>query len=207
MRKSVGPSGAAMLERICLATLDCGRRLAKFLLPYGLVRMIQQRKLSPLPIPRRSERVGVGPSTIIPISENAFVKVYWVNEEFGPGPSASVYVENDEVMRLDAFGGRRGHMHFNTHQARQLPKGGVARVYFVEGDIFAHIDRSAFELKVNLAYALKTNRDPSIRRFRVDPQKLSVVAERMRDAMRQLMEKYGTAVQRQPNTASRVEGY
>jgi hypothetical protein len=196
-----------MLKQICRRALRWGRRFVKQLLPHGIVGMIDQREWARSKMQRRAASVSVGPSTILPISENAFVKVYWVNEEFGPGPSASVYVENDEVMRLDAFGGRRGHMHFNTHQARQLPKGGVARVYFVEGDIFAHIDRSAFELKVNLAYALKTNRDPSIRRFRVDPQKLSVVAERMRDAMRQLMEKYGTAMPRQTGPASRVEGY
>jgi hypothetical protein len=196
-----------MLKQICRRALRRGRRLVKQLLPHGIVRMIERREMPPPEMQRRAASVGVGPSTILPLSENAFVEVYWVNEEFGPGPSASVYVENDEVMRLDAFGGRRGHMHFNTLQARQLPKGGVARMYFVEGDIFAHIDRSAFELQVNLAYALKTNRDPSIRRFRVDPQKLSVVAERMRDAMRQLMEKHGSAMERQPNTASRVEGY
>jgi hypothetical protein len=196
-----------MLKQICRRALRWGRRFVKQLLPHGIVGMIDKREWARSKMQRRAASVSVGPSTILPISENAFVEVYWVNEEFGPGPSASVYVENDEVMRLDAFGGRRGHMHFNTHQARQLPKGGVARVYFVEGDIFAHIDRSAFELKVNLAYALKTNRDPSIRRFRVDPQKLSVVAERMRDAMRQLMGKYGTAMPRQTGPASRVEGY
>ena len=196
-----------MLKQICRRALRWGRRFVKQLLPHGIVGMIDKRKWAPSKMQRRAASVGVGPSTLLPISENAFVEVYWVNEEFGPGPSASVYVQDNEVMRFDAFGGRRGHMHFNMHQARQWPEGGVARIYFVEGDIFAHVDRSAFELKVNLGYALKTNRDPSIRRFRVDPQKLSVVAERMRDAMQQLMEKHGSAMQRQPNTASRVEGY
>jgi hypothetical protein len=196
-----------MLQKIPGTALHRFRWLVKQLLPHGVVRLIDRGKRARPRLQRRAEVVGVGPSTILPISEGAFVEVYWVNEEFGPGPSASVYVADDEVMRLDAFGGRRGHMHFNMHQALQFPEGGVARIYFVEGDIWEHIERAAFELKVNLAYALKTNRDPSIRRLRVDPQKLSVVAERMRDAMRQLMEKHGSAMERQPNTASRVEGY
>jgi hypothetical protein len=196
-----------MLQNILGTARHRFRWLVKQLLPYGIVRMIAQREMPPPKMQRRAASVGVGPSTILPISENAFVEVYWVNEEFGPGPSASVYVENDEVMRLDAFGGRRGHMHLNMQQTYQVFEGKVARIYFAEGDIWEHIERAAFELKVNLAYALKTNRDPSIRRLRVDPQKLSVVAERMRDAMRQLMEKHGSAMERQPNTASRVEGY
>jgi hypothetical protein len=193
-----------MLERICLATLDCGRRLAKFLLPYGLVRMIQQRKLSPLPIPRRSERVGVGPSTVIPISEHAFVEVYWVNDEFGPGPSASVYVHDDEVMRLDAFGSPRGHMHLNHNQALGCPEGGSARIYFEDGDVLSQIDRSVFELKHNLAYALRTNRNPSIHGCRMDSRSLALAAERVRGAMLKLVEKHGTAARR-PASAPPLE--
>jgi hypothetical protein len=196
-----------MLIQTCRSALRWSRSFVKPLLPRGIRVMIDKHGWERSKMQRRAATVGVGPSTILPLSENAFVEVYWVNEEFGPGPSASVYVEGDEVMRLDAFGGRRGHMHFNTHQTRPSPEGGVARIYFVEGDIFSHIDRSAFELKVNLAYALMSNRDPSIRRFRVDPQKLSVAAERMREAMRRLMENHGSATENRPNTASRVEGY
>ncbi len=195
-----------MFERICRTALRCGARVAKRALPHGIVRRIERRLRPPRKLRRRAASVGVGPSTILPISEAAFVEVYWVNEEFGPGPSASVYVENDEVMRLDAFGGRRGHMHLNMQQTHQ-PSEEVARIYFAEGEIREHIERAAFELKVNLGYALKTNRDPSIRRFRVDPEKLSAIAERMRDAMRQLMEEHRSAMERRPSTTSRVEGY
>jgi hypothetical protein len=193
-----------MFKRICLTTLYCGRRFAKFVLPYGIVGMIQGRAPRASNLPRRALRVGVGPSTQIPISAHSFVEVYWVNEKFGPGPGASVYVHGDEVMRLDAFGGSRGHIHLNVDQVLPLPEGATARIYFEDGDVFSHIERSVFELKFNLAYALKTNRNPSIHGFRVDPQALAFAAERMRDAMLNLVEKHGTAAWR-PASAPPLE--
>ena len=75
-----------------------------------------------------------------PIQENVRLEVYWRDDRAGRGPAASLYVYDDEVLRLDCFDGDQGHCHVNIRQNKGH------RWYYPEGTVQQHIERSAFEL-------------------------------------------------------------
>lgn len=141
--------------------------------------------------PARSTQPNVGDLAVMAIPGGLRLEVYWLGPPAGPGPSASVYAGDDEVMRLDCFGGGRGHMHLNMKQARLAPGGGAARLAFGPGDVEDDIDRAAFELRTNLGYALKLNRRARVRAMAPHPKDLAAAAEWMRAGLLGLVEKHG----------------
>lgn len=120
------------------------------------------------------------------VQEGLELEVYWVEPEEGPG--ASVYARGEEVLRLDCFGGDRGHMHTNPHQARRYPLGLQARLFFPEGTIEDHVERARFELARNLAATLVVNRRRRIRTLRLDEAALAERADWMQRRMLALVE-------------------
>ena len=70
----------------------------------------------------------------------------------GPGPGASIYIRDDEVMRFDCFGSDLGHYHFNIRQAKFFVNGEKTRIFFPEGTVQDHIDQAAVQLRRNLDY-------------------------------------------------------
>lgn len=107
------------------------------------------------------------------------IETYWVGGKFGPGPGASVYAYDDEVMRFDCFGEPKGHMHINMKQSRLLPGGGSARIK-LPGSATDNIERAFFELTHNLEYCLKLNQNRRIRRIKLKRERLSQAADWMR---------------------------
>ncbi|MDZ7736274.1 MAG: hypothetical protein U5P41_09350 [Gammaproteobacteria bacterium] len=114
--------------------------------------------------------------------------MYWLREPLGPAPASSLYIFDDEVLRLDCLGGEAGYLHMNMKQSRLLPQGVSARLYFSPGSVNDHIDRAVFELMHNLHYLQILNRNRRIRRLKVDRAELTRAAEWMRERMQALIE-------------------
>lgn len=130
---------------------------------------------------------------IFDIQEGVRLEVYWARqshspESLGPGPGASLFVRGDEVLRLDCFGGSQGHFHINPRQVGLTAQ--VARFFFPEGTYEDHIDQAAFELSRNLPSALAMNRDPQIRRVKLDNARLDEASMTMRKTMLELLGKH-----------------
>ncbi len=129
---------------------------------------------------------------VIPVQNGARLEVYWNTNPLGPGPAASLYVLDEEVLRLDCFGGATGHMHINPVQANlALPWTTTPRYMFPPDRLEAHIDRSVFELTKNTQAALQTNLLGRVRSFTIESARLVDAAEQMKTQMFDLLTKHG----------------
>ena len=123
---------------------------------------------------------------------NVMLEVYWSRVPgVGWGPSASLFVLGEEILRLDCFGGADGHMHFNPEQAHLTAGWPAPRIRFGPGTIPDQIARGVFELKTNGVDALKSNMIKRIRDFPLDAAALDRVSNDMADYMQALYETHG----------------
>ncbi len=111
------------------------------------------------------------------------MEIYWVSEPVGPGPGASIYIGDDEVMRFDCFGSVEGHYHFNVRQSKFVPDGELIRIYFPPGTVADHINNAAIQLRRNLVYGRGTNLDPKVRTVKIDQQAIDEAAELMQQEL------------------------
>lgn len=125
--------------------------------------------------------------------QDACLIVHWSDfPPIGSGPSASLYVLGEEVMRLDCFGGNDGHMHFNPAQDylnNRLDAARTPRIYFLEGNRQDHVDRATFELKRNVSAALAMNVLPNIQNYSFDTRELEAAADQMYALMTEMLVK------------------
>ena len=125
--------------------------------------------------------------------QDACLIVHWSDfPPIGSGPSASLYVLGEEVMRLDCFGGNDGHMHFNPAQDylnNRLDVARTPRIYFLEGNRQDHVDRATFELKRNVSAALAMNVLPNIQKYSFDTTELEAAADQMYALMTEMLVK------------------
>jgi hypothetical protein len=119
--------------------------LKRWLRSSPLFGLIQRVRLKVRPPARRSLKYQSNGVTILEIQENVCLVSYWVGSDPGPGPSASLFVYGDEVMRFDCFGGERVHFHLNLTQARYFSGGESARLYFPEGSMQDQVKLAAFD--------------------------------------------------------------
>lgn len=115
--------------------------------------------------------------------------VYWTDGHFGSGPSASLFVLENEVLRLDCLGADRGHYHINPRQVNFMADRTV-QLLFQPGSYEDHIRRAAFELRANTSTAIKMNRDPRVRRFTLGQTELERSAEYLQEQMFELLSKH-----------------
>lgn len=119
------------------------------------------------------------------------LEVYWSDvPNVGWGPSASLFVLGEEVLRVDCFGNGDGHMHLNPAQTDIFGWAGISRMRFPPGQILRQIDRGAFELARNASAAALLNMLGRVRKFRFDQVALESVAEEMREYMCELTERH-----------------
>ena len=123
--------------------------------------------------------------------QDVYLIVHWSDfPPIGSGPSASLYILEEEVMRLDCFGGSDGHMHFNPEQSyliNRLDRSKTPRIYFPEGSRQDHIERAVFELKYNVRNALATNVLPEIQNYPLDIRQLEAAADQMQRLMTKML--------------------
>ena len=176
------PKSKHPLILTAIATL---KRAAFNILPAGLVYRLWHRNSRRHP---RYLREDLRDRRNIPVQEGAQLYISWADVAgIGQGPAASLYVYDEEVLRLDCFGGSEGHMHLNPEQSKLIMRHGSARIYFEPGPREAHISRAAFELSRNVQAGLLTNKLSRVRDYAFDPDRLSSAASEMSDIMKKMV--------------------
>lgn len=124
----------------------------------------------------------------VPVCDGAFLEIYWTEAPLGSGPCVSMFVLEEEVMRIDCLGGTAGHMHLNPVQQSLLVGWRTTpRLFFPPSDRDSQIERAVFELTSNTLLALHTNQLARIRNFTIEDSALETAAEKMRAAMNDLV--------------------
>ncbi|UHD15893.1 hypothetical protein [Thiocapsa bogorovii] len=116
--------------------------------------------------------------------------VYWSDVPgVGTGPSASLYVLEEEILRLDCFGGQDGHLHVNPEQYDLYTRfsGHTPRIYFPPGSRQEHVERAAFELRRNAVAAARMSPIERIRACPLAEEDLASAAESMRRIMSRML--------------------
>jgi hypothetical protein len=104
------------------------------------------------------------------------VAAYWSTVPgVGTGPSASVYVHDEEVLRIDVFGNEHGHMHLNPGQIR-LQRATV-RFAFPPEPLDRQMARGLFELRCNTPAAAAHNLRRRVRSCALDHAALAATAD------------------------------
>lgn len=151
-----------------------------------LFEFLQRIRYRISPFPRRSKNSYITNTKVFPIQDNVVLETSYLGPEYGPGPVASVYIYDQEVMRLDCLGGDAGHYHVNLTQSLFYPRGQTARLYFPNGSVEQHIEMAAFQLRRNLDYARRQNYRQRIRAVKLDQDKLDQVANEMTNELLRL---------------------
>lgn len=136
-----------------------------------------------LPLPSRRASPGTSDVESTVIRPGVALDVYWLSTSGRQGPAASLLVFGDEVMRFDCLGPGAGHMHLNLKQARGVPHGMAARLYFREQDVIGQIERACFEVEYNLPYVLTLNVSARVRRLRFTSAEIQRAVTFLRQAM------------------------
>lgn len=159
------------------------KRFIKTCCPAIVQRWLKYRR----PLPRRSADPNKHSLQTRRINPGCELEIYWLDAALGSGPAASLYLLEDEVIRLDCLD-TNAHMHLNMKQARLIPGASSARIWFPAGSFEDHINRAVFELAHNLDYAIKTNVSSRVRQQSPDPQELADAAKWMCFTMKRLVE-------------------
>ena len=94
------------------------------------------------------------------------LEAYWVRVGDEEGPAYSLFLDDDEILRVDCLG-PNGHIHYGLSEARHR---GAAepRVYLPSSSVDEQVDRAAFELARNVGYCTGLHRRRSVRSLPVD---------------------------------------
>ena len=111
--------------------------------------------------------------TDLPICDGVYVQVYWKKLKLGKGPALSLFMLDEEILRIDCFGKGAGHLHV----AFFLPGKGENRLWMHEATILEQIERARFELYRNHRYYQSRIPNPRIRAIKIDREKMKVVSE------------------------------
>ena len=123
----------------------------------------------------------------IAVQDGVYVDVYWTVVAQGSGPCASLFVLDEEVLRLDCFAGNGAHMHLNPVQLNlPLPWEITPRIAFPPGNMEAQIERATFELETNTKAALQMNQLARFRKFPIKRAALAEAAKQMKSYMLEL---------------------
>ena len=107
------------------------------------------------------------------VCQGVRVEVYWKKLKFGKGPAVSLFMLDEEILRIDCFGYGAGHM----HAAFFLPGKGENRFWMYESTVAEQVARARFELSRNVHYYQCRVPNPRIRALKVDPQKMKEASE------------------------------
>jgi hypothetical protein len=95
--------------------------------------------------PQRKSRLS---SQFFEAGPDLLLEVCWKNLPIGAGPTISLFIHRQEVLRFDCFAGGRAHMHAPFF----LPSRGETRLLIMESSLEDQLARVQFELLHNLAY-------------------------------------------------------
>ena len=128
---------------------------------------------------------------VIHVQSDVRLEVYWNTNPLGPGPAMSLFVLDEEVLRVDCFGGKTGHMHINPVQVNLPLRWEITpRYFFPPGSKKDHVERGVFELTTNTRAALQTNQLARIRKFVIERKNLIEASLQMKNYMNELLVRY-----------------
>lgn len=161
------------------------KRLSLFLLPPAFLYPLWHRRRRGKP---RTEDGTTEALKSIVVQDGVRLDVYWTVVEQGAGPCASLFVLDEEVLRLDCFAGNTAHMHLNPVQLNlPLPWHITPRLAFPPGNALTQIDRAVFELEMNTKTALQMNQLARVRHLPISKEALDVAARQMKRYMLELV--------------------
>jgi hypothetical protein len=174
------------------------KHLSMFVVPHELLYWLWHQRRRGMP---RTEDGTTEELRTIPVQGGVRLEVYWTVVEQGAGPCASLFVLDEEVLRLDCFAGKHAHMHLNPVQLNlPLPWKVTPRIAFPDASARAQIARAAFELEVNTQTTLQMNQRARIRGFFIEPAGLAAAAKQMQSYMLELVDRRGASETSQERT-------
>lgn len=103
------------------------------------------------------------------LSKNTYFEVYWKIYGIGRGPALALYIDEEEILKFDCYGCRKGHYHIQVlqpgpcrHPALLMPEKSKAE----------QIDRAIFEIENNLYWYLERHPSSMVRNSRFSRSKL-----------------------------------
>jgi len=164
------------------------KRLSLFVVPSELLYRLWHRRRKGMP---RTEDGTTEDLRAFGVQDGVRLDVYWTVVEQGAGPCASLFVLDEEVLRLDCFAGSSAHMHINPVQLNlPLPWHVTPRIKFPPAGARAQIERGAFELVTNAKTALQMNQLARLRGFPIERDALVAAAEEMKTYMLELVARH-----------------
>jgi hypothetical protein len=115
----------------------------------------------------------------IPIDESARLEVFWKNRTNGKGPAVSLFILEEEILRIDCFGIGLAHM----HAAFFLPEKGEKKLFMPEKTVEDQIDRAKYELTRNYRYYQCRACNPMIRNLKLDDESIRQASQKAADLM------------------------
>ncbi|MBU1101625.1 MAG: hypothetical protein KKA84_14590 [Bacteroidetes bacterium] len=109
----------------------------------------------------------------IPIDDNSYLEVFWKILEFGTGPAVSLFINKEEILRIDCSGPGTGHL----HAAFFLPWEGEVRLFLPEKTCSLQIERAVFEITHNWNYYHSRVANASVRSVRLNVNKIEDAAK------------------------------
>ncbi|MDA0348205.1 MAG: hypothetical protein O3C43_17490 [Verrucomicrobia bacterium] len=107
------------------------------------------------------------------VGEGVRIEVFWKQLKLGKGPALSLFLLEEEVLRIDCFGKGAAHIHV----AFFLPGKGEQRLWMHEQTVGEQISRARFELYRNYQYYQARVPDPKIRALKIDRLKMKEASE------------------------------
>jgi hypothetical protein len=122
---------------------------------------------------------------MVPVSDEVRLEVFWKDLAHGKGPAVSLFILEEEILRIDCFGSERPHLHASFF----MPAEGESRLFMPEATVEAQIERAKFELCRNFGYYQARVLNEKIRQVQLAPAVMTESAERAASIMRGFAEK------------------
>jgi len=107
------------------------------------------------------------------VSAEVKIQTFWKKLEYGTGPALSLFIQNEEVLRVDCSGDGTGHLHATFF----MPHRGEDRYWLSEKSIEEQVERARFEVVRNWRYYAQRHSLKRVREVKIDKERLSQVAE------------------------------
>ncbi|MDG2167184.1 MAG: hypothetical protein P8L44_04560 [Opitutales bacterium] len=120
----------------------------------------------------------------IPVCEGVYIQVYNKELRLGRGPACSLFMLDEEVLRIDCFGKGAGHLHI----AFFLPGSGENRLWMYEATVEEQVARAKFELHRNFRYYQARVPNPKIRALEIGRQEMKAASELAFEKMTRFIE-------------------
>lgn len=115
----------------------------------------------------------------VDIGASARLEVFWKKLPIGKGPAVSLFILDEEILRIDCFGEELGHMHASFFH----PVEGEHRLFMPEKTVEAQIERARFELCRNYSYYQSRVANAGVRKVKIEDSQIVAASDRACEIM------------------------